>query len=92
MLSAEERVILASCSPHDVLSYMQSMETRHASSSKLRKYSDRFQPFSLELERFCAAMNFFSNADPQGVLSLLWGSVRSFLVVCFVGKPLEPCC
>jgi len=88
-LSTDERAILTSCSPQDVLSDIHSMEHRHTSSSRTRKYANQLQPFLQGLERFGAAMDVFSNADPHGILSLLWGSVRLVLVVCSADEILS---
>jgi len=80
-LSSEEKDMLNSCSLKDLIDEMKRMENRHAQDSKTRNIMSSLQPFAQTLRKIGPALDTFSNADPHGIMSLVWGSVRLILVV-----------
>lgn len=60
---------------------LRAWEYTHADQSGLRKCATFLNPLFRGLERCGSAVDVFSNAEPTGILSLLWGSVRLILVV-----------
>ncbi|KAI4128816.1 MAG: hypothetical protein LQ347_004029 [Umbilicaria vellea] len=78
---AEQQRFLSSSSPDEVIKQLQSLETQHGENSRSRSSLARLQPLIDWLARFGSALDVFANADPHGVLSLVWGSLRILLVL-----------
>ena len=86
-LTDEERQKLSMSTSSDVFEDLQSLQTKHAHESKSRIASHRLDKVFSGLKKFGNALDVFANADPHGVLPLVWGSLRivldvGLLVVC----------
>lgn len=79
--SVEEKAILQSCSAGDLIDEIKCMERRHADESKTRRLLSILQPYLQAAKKVGPAMDVLSSADPHGIASLVWGSVRLMLVV-----------
>ena len=80
-LSKEEKAWLESMSVEKVINEIKELDSQYAQASNSRKIMKAINPLLEGLQRFAPAMDVFSNADPNGVLSLVWGSLRMILVV-----------
>lgn len=80
-LTVEEQKILRVKSPTDFSSDLRTVEMTHLQRSRIQKAMNKLQGFLDLFTRFEQAIESFANADPWGVLSLLWGSVRMCLIV-----------
>ena len=80
-LTKEEKAWLHSTSADKVVEELKNLDSQNAQESKSRKMMKAIDPFLDGLQRFGPAMDVFSNADPNGVMSLVWGSLRMILVV-----------
>lgn len=76
-----DRQILTVSSPDDLTSIMKDWAKQHAKQSNTRKCLNSLKPLLDGLNRFAPAIDVFCNAEPLGILSLLWGSLRLVLIV-----------
>lgn len=49
--------------------------------TRIRRSMEYMRPFMDALTHLAPGMDVFANADPHGILSLVWGSVRMVLIV-----------
>ena len=77
----EKNWLLSTTSPEKVVEELKYLDSQDAQQSKFRRMMKAIDPLLQGLQRFAPAMDVFSNADPNGVLSLVWGSLRMVIVV-----------
>ena len=75
----EEREWLKSTTPEMVVEDVEKLDGQHANKSWSRKAMTAIKPLLHGLDRFGSALDVFAQADPQGVLTLVWGSLRIVL-------------
>ena len=80
-LTAEEQKALRLRSLDDFLSDLQNVDLSQIQRSRVQKYMTKLRPVLITIDRFGKAIDVFANADPHGVLGLVWGSIRMVLVV-----------
>ena len=80
-LSDYERAILTTCTIDKVIGEIKTLDQEHADDSKSRKVMRFLEPVLSGLEKYGPAMDVLSQADPQGILTLTWGSIRLLLAV-----------
>lgn len=80
-LTDEEQKVLKMKNVEDYIGDLQRTQLDPLQKSRLVKYMKRLQPLFNTLTRFQGAIDSFAQADPYGVLSLVWGSVRMVLIV-----------
>ncbi|KAI9800943.1 MAG: hypothetical protein M1833_003080 [Piccolia ochrophora] len=80
-LTAEEQKVIRLYRLDDFVGDLQNVGLSQMQKSRVQKYMTKLQPVLRSLDRFGKAFDVFSNADPFGALSLIWGSIRMVLVV-----------
>lgn len=80
-LSDDERKWLRFSDVDGVLSELNQLDGQNADQSKAWKLKRAIQPLLQALEPFGPAMDVLCQTEPNGVLSLVWGSLRIVIVV-----------
>ena len=80
-LTDDEVASLRSCSAQEIIAALQRLEVQHRYSGRPKHYVAKIRPLIEGLEKFGPALDVFANADPHGILSLVWGSIRLVIAV-----------
>ena len=80
-LTAEEREWLRSTTAEMVVAEVERLDAQHADKSWSRKTMGAIRPLLHGLTRFGPALDVFAQADPQGILTAVWGSLRLVLTI-----------
>ena len=80
-LTSEEREILKSSTAQDLITEAKLLDLAHDRQTNSRHYVAKLQTLLHGLDKFGSALDVFSNADPHGILSLVWGSIRLVIAV-----------
>ena len=80
-LTEEEQEWLRSTTAEMVVTEVERLDAQHADKSWSRTMMSAIKPLLHGLNRFGPAMDVFAQADPQGILVLVWGSLRMILMI-----------
>ncbi len=80
-LTAEEQKTLRLNSLDEFLSDLTNVDLSQLQKSRVQKYMTKVRPVLMTLDRFGKAIDVITNADPYGILNLVWGSIRMVIVV-----------
>jgi hypothetical protein len=80
-LSTDERNMLRTSTISDVIGEISSLDKEHAIHSTSRKVMQTLDPVLKGLEKYGSALDVLAQADPNGILTLVWGSMRVLLAV-----------
>ena len=82
-LSPNEKRALELCTVEAVVQDIEDLDRKDAGHSIRRKVMDKINPLLGMLQKFGPALDVISQVDPQGVLPVVWGSLRLVLAVRF---------